>query len=203
MMARFEGASSSRGFSTTPTTSDRVSDIGRGSTIPRLDTASSGTSFTAITLLPRSSKISIMRPMVGVSLQIRSSGKKTAKGSSPTESRAVRTAWPNPRACFWYTHETSAISEISTIWRRRRSLPRFSRAASSAATRPKYWPVASWPAEMTTTIRSIPAWAASATRVVDGRRIQNREHDLGHRPGRGKETSAEAGGGNDRLAHSH
>ena len=62
-----------------------------------------GTSISAITDSPVSSKISNNWRMQGVSLSIRSSANITAKGSSPTKSRAQRTAWPKPSGFFCRT----------------------------------------------------------------------------------------------------
>ena len=103
MIARFDGAFSGVGFSTMSVIRTMRSSIFSPATIPYWRVSERGTSWSAMTGFPRRSKSRIIWPMHGSSASTMSSPSMTANGSSPTRSRACRTAWPRPSACFWRT----------------------------------------------------------------------------------------------------
>ncbi len=103
MIARFDGAASGFGFSTMSVIRTTRSSTFSPATMPYWCVSERGTSCSAITGFPRRSKIRIICPMHGSAESTMSSPSMTAKGWSPTRSRACRTAWPSPRACFWRT----------------------------------------------------------------------------------------------------
>ena len=94
---------------------------------------------------------------------MRSSGRSTAKGSSPTWKRAMPTAWPSPRGSSWRTKWTCAIWLMARISASASSLPPAASVASSSGERSKWSSTVFLDRPVTMRTSSMPAATASST----------------------------------------
>src|SRR5262245_62081105 len=101
--------------------------------------------------------------MQGTGASMMSSPSMTAKGSSPTRSFAISTAWPSPRVSFWRTYETLIMLEMARTCSSRSVLPRSSSRLSSSYETSKWSSIAFLPRPVTMMMLVRPAATASST----------------------------------------
>src|SRR5699024_1053425 len=112
---------------------------------------------------PSSAWAAIIAGRISSRGSIRSSPSWTAKGTSPTWSAAVSTAWPRPSASPWRTTCTRARSLVACTFARRAWSPLASSARSSSGAASKWSAIASWPRPVISSASPMPAAAASDT----------------------------------------
>ena len=129
------------------------------------------------------------------------SGKSTAKGSRPTNSRAHHTAWPRPSGCCW---------RVKAI------VPAFGRSCRSSVYRFVSSTLRERRLELVGDIEMVcdhalvaagdedemldPRLACLVDHILQRRPVDDGQHLLRHRLGGGEESRAEAGHGKDSLA---
>ena len=134
------------------------------------------------------------------------SGRSTAKGSSPTSSRAHHTAWPRPSGSCWRVKLIDpAVGAFALQFLERRLLAALAQRRLELV----------GDVEMVLDRRLVaagdhdemldPRRARLVDRVLDDRAVDHGQHLLGHRLGRRQEAGAEAGdgkhGGTEAMRH--
>ncbi len=194
MIDSVDGASRGAGFSTRPWTSTRRPSSEPVFRMPYRSVWSRGTSTTATTLPPVCRWASANCSMHGVSDRIRSSGSRTANGSSPMNGWAHQIAWPSPCGTCWRTVSSDPGSIPAS-------------SSASAAARPRARNVALLEGDVEMFDQRGLAAAGHETelfdsrrprffdRVLDQRLVDHGQHFLRDRLGGGQETRAETGDG--------
>ncbi len=151
-------------------------------------------------LEPVSLKASTICFMQGTFASTMSSGRMTAKGSLPTISLAMRTAWPRPRGSGWRVKTILASLETERAISSSAVLFLAARVASSSKDLSKWSSMVVLPRPVTMMISVQPAATASSTPYWMRGLSTRTEHLLGRGFGGGEEASAESGGGEDCFA---